>query len=54
MNLKKYLENRIKGWLPKEPTLPSHQRMVKEARKSRRVDWVAVKIILVLLGFCAG
>jgi len=54
MNLKKYLENRIRGWLPKEPTLPSHQRMVKEARKSRRVDWVAMKIILVLIGFFAG
>jgi hypothetical protein len=54
MTLKEYVEKRIRGWLPKEPTLPSHQRMVKEARKSRRVNWVAVKIILVLLGFCWG
>jgi len=26
MNLKKYLEKRIHGWLPKEPTLPHPQR----------------------------
>jgi hypothetical protein len=26
MNLKKYLEKRIRGWLPKEPTLPHPQR----------------------------
>ncbi len=26
MNLKKYIENRIRGWLPKEPTLPRPQR----------------------------
>jgi hypothetical protein len=26
MNLLRYLENRIKGWLPKEPTLPHHQK----------------------------
>ena len=54
MNLKKYLENWVRGWLPKEPTLPSRQRMVKDAGKSRRVDWVAVRIILVLLGFFVG
>jgi hypothetical protein len=25
MNLKKYMENRIRGWLPKEPLLTSFQ-----------------------------
>jgi len=25
MNLKKYLENRIRGWFPKEPNLPSNK-----------------------------
>ena len=26
MNLKKSLENRVRGWLPKEPNLPSYRR----------------------------
>jgi hypothetical protein len=38
MNLKKYLENRIRGWLPKEPCIPSNQRnkMVEIIEKDRQ------------------
>ena len=30
MNPKKYLENRIRGWLPKEPNLPIYQRTTRK------------------------
>jgi len=34
MNLKKYLEKRIRGWLPKEPNLPSNKvKMNSEEKK---------------------
>jgi hypothetical protein len=43
MNPKKSLENWIRGWLPKEPALPSHQRIKATRDKNRKgVRTVAV------------
>ena len=52
MNLKKYLENRIRGWLPKEPSIPSNRQLKigriseDKERKLHKVSMVANVIIL--------
>ena len=57
MNPKKYLENWIRGWLPKEPALPSHQRIRAtraENQKSasiRRMKWLAISLYSIVLVF---
>jgi hypothetical protein len=35
MNLKKYIENRIRGWLPKEPTVPRPQKTGSVAENTK-------------------
>jgi hypothetical protein len=45
MNLKKYIENRIRGWLPKEPTLPRPQRSGPVAENTKVSAKPDVKII---------
>jgi hypothetical protein len=58
MNPKKYLEDLIRGWLPKKPTLPSHQRIRTTRAKNqksasiRRMKWLAIfgySIVLVFI-----
>ena len=55
MNPKKYLEDRIRGWLPKEPTLPSHQRIRATRAKNqksasiRRMKWLAISLYGIVL-----
>ena len=40
MNLKKYMENRVRGWLPKEPSLPSPQKLkVAEMKIRDMTEW---------------
>jgi hypothetical protein len=46
MNLKKNLENRIRGWLPKEPDLPSFHR-VADRYKPR--EWLGALIFVGLI-----
>jgi len=56
MNLKKYLEKRIHGWLPKEPNLPSNKVKMSEAKtkvtKPRwwKPLWMALVAIAVIFG----
>jgi len=57
MNPKKFLENHIRGWLPKKPALPSHQRIQvarvrnQEGASIRRMKWLAIALYVVLLLF---
>jgi len=57
MNPKKFLENHIRGWLPKKPALPSHQRIQvarvknQEGASIRRMKWLAISLYVVLLLF---
>lgn len=39
MNLKKYLENRIRGWFPKEPKLPSSKVKMNSGEKKVSKPW---------------
>lgn len=45
MNLKKYIKNRIRGWLPKEPTLPRPQRSGPVAENTKALAKPDVKTI---------
>jgi FtsH-binding integral membrane protein len=47
MNIKKYLENRIRGWLPKELSLPSYQRI-------KMVDYHALQYLRLVYGIMLG
>src|SRR3972149_9798108 len=51
MNVKKYLENRIRGWLPKELNLPSCQRAT--SHKSPRIG-IQIWIVTFIMGFVGG
>lgn len=42
MNIKKGLENPIRGWLPKEPTLPAVQKTI--SRRIRPIFWWIVVV----------
>lgn len=43
MNPKKYLENRIRGWLPKEPNLPSFPTTIsRKNEQSRKIKFLIV------------
>jgi hypothetical protein len=39
MNILRYLKNRIRGWLPKEPNLPSNKVKMVEANKVSKPRW---------------
>jgi hypothetical protein len=55
MNPKKYLQNWIRGWLPKKPALPSHQRIQvtrvknQEGASIRRMKWLAISLYSIVL-----
>jgi uncharacterized protein YacL len=53
MNVKEYLENRIRGWLPKKTSLPQPQRtrMVDDKSIGRLVGLIGVLFFTVLLAF---
>lgn len=51
MNLKKYLEERIRGWLPKEPQAPSCQ--LKTNRKPPKIR-TQIWIVAFIMGFAGG
>jgi peptidoglycan/LPS O-acetylase OafA/YrhL len=51
MNVKKYLEKRIRGWLPKEPHLPSFRRATDQ---QKRREWLGALILVsVIIVFVA-
>ena len=50
MNPLRYLENRIRDWLPKEPRSPSYQRITNH--KSPRIG-IQIGIVTFIMG-CAG
>jgi len=46
MNIKKHLENRIRGWLPKEPNLPSFHRATNRKNvQSRKIKFPIVMVL---------
>ena len=47
MTLKKYLENHVRGWLPKELSLPSYQRI-------KMVDYHALQYLRLVYGIMLG
>jgi amino acid transporter len=50
MNVKEYLENRIRGWLPKEPSMPSNRIKAAEAPiKAFKVLWYVVVFAILAL-----
>jgi len=50
MNLKKYMENRIRGWLPKEPNLPSlHRATNRNHVQSRKIKFPIGMILFLSL-----
>jgi undecaprenyl pyrophosphate phosphatase UppP len=51
MNLKKYLEKRIHGWLPKETNLPSCQR--SHNHKAPKIG-IQIGIVTFIMGFVGG
>lgn len=57
MNLKKFLENHIRGWLPKKPALPSNQRIQvmpaknQESASIRRMKLLAISLYSIVLVF---
>ncbi len=60
MNPKKYLENRIRGWLPKEPNLPNNKMQAATAKKNPpKPSWwkpfwkalVVVALIFVVINY---
>jgi hypothetical protein len=51
MNKKKYLENRIRGWLPKEPHSPGYQ--PKTNHKPPKIG-IQIGIIIFIMGFVGG
>ena len=48
MNLKKYLENRIRGWLPKEPPLSSLHRATNRNHEQSRKIKLPIGTVVVL------
>jgi hypothetical protein len=51
MTLKKDLANRVRGWIPKEPSMPSSNiKAVKAPMMSERDKAVKLKVVSVLLG----
>ena len=51
MNPKRYLENRIRGWLPKEPNLPSNKVKMADAKtKAPKPRWWRPLWIVTVLG----
>ena len=48
--MKKYLENRIRGWLPQEPNLPNYQRALSQ----RSWSWLKWYAALILINAGAG
>jgi hypothetical protein len=57
MNPRKYLENRIRGWFPKEPNLPSNKVKMADAKtKVPKPDWwkplwIATLLLTIASGF---
>lgn len=57
MNPKNYLVNCIRGWLPKKPALPSHQRIQLARTKNQksasvnRMKWLAISLYGIVLVF---
>jgi hypothetical protein len=60
MGLKKHLEKRIRGWLPKEPNLPRNKVKVADAKtKAPKPQWgkpfwmalVAITVIFVVINY---
>jgi amino acid transporter len=50
MGLKKYLKNRIRGWLPKESSQPSNKVKVTEApTKALKIIWYVVVIAILMV-----
>lgn len=50
MGLKKYLKNRIRGWLPKESSQPSNKVRVTEApTKALKIIWYVVVIAILMV-----
>lgn len=54
MNLKKYLEKRIHGWLPKEPNLSSYQRTTTQKTLSIQKRFVVPFIMGAFMGALFG
>jgi len=51
MNPLRYLEKRIRGWLPKEPQPPSRQlKITRKSPKTRTQAW----IVIFIMGFAGG
>jgi len=51
MNPLRYLEKRIRGWLPKEPQTPSPQlEITRKPPKTRTQVW----IVIFIMGFASG
>jgi phosphatidylserine synthase len=48
MNLKKYLDNRIRGWLPKEPNLPSFPTTTSRKNEHRHKIKLPIGTVLLL------
>jgi undecaprenyl pyrophosphate phosphatase UppP len=51
MNLKKSLERRVRGWLPKEPNVPSCQRT--HNHKAPKIG-IQIGIVTFIMGFVGG
>jgi len=57
MNVKKYLKNQIRGWLPKEPNLPSSKVKMTGAKTKvpkprwRKPLWIATLLLTIASGF---
>ena len=51
MNIKKYLENRFRGWLPKEPHSSGYQRITNH--KSPKIG-LQIGIAIFIMGFVGG
>ena len=52
MNLKKSLENRVRGWLPDERTVPNFKRVISGITSNRKVRFtlIACLVVAVALG----
>ncbi len=53
MDMKKNLENRIRGWLPKEPHISSHQQ--NSGNKAPKIGiGVQVGVVVLIMAFAGG
>lgn len=52
MNPKKYLENRIRGWLPKEPSMAMANKSLKS--RWRSPYWITFILVIVVAIACIG